>query len=258
MRRRSPTSAYSAASSAVRSKLVRGGLLLAVGVSLAACSSAAKPSAASMADHPGSGASASVQPSGSQAAAAAVLAPASAAGTQSAVPWPSSVVTAGPDGLLGIPSDASPSTDNSTGPLSLNALIDKFYGPASAQSEKSLYVQWGFVSGGFEGWLSDDNSRQSIAIARFGGANGATSAFDDLSNNLRQKPAPSTVVTDSADGAVGSADPTLDSQGNAVVDITARVGDYVVEVQDFTAATPDPTTAEALLLKQIQALTPDS
>jgi len=114
------------------------------------------------------------------------------------------VVTAGPDGLLGIPSDASPLTDNPAGSLSLNAFIDKFYGPASVQSEKSLYVQRGFVSGGFEGWFSADNS----------------------------------------------------SHGNALVDITARVGDYLVEVQDFTAATPDPTAAEALLLKQIQALTP--
>lgn len=258
MRPRTPTSAYSAASSAVGSKLVRGGLLLAVAVSLAACSSAAKPSAASMADHPGSGASASGQPSGSQAAAASVLAPASAAGTQSAVPWPSSVVTAGPDGLLGTPSGASPWTDNPTGSLSLNAFIDKFYGPASVQSEKSLYAQRGFVSGGFEGWFSADNSQQSIAIARFASANGATSAFDDLSNYLRQKPAPSSVFTDSADGAVGSADPTPDTQGNALVDITARVGDYLVEVQDFTAATPDPAAAEALLLKQIQALTPHS
>ena len=245
MRRRTPSSAYSAA------------LLLAVAVSLAACSSAAKPSAASMADHSGSGAPASGQPSGSQGA-AAVLAPASAAGTQVAVPWPSSAATPGPDGLLGIPSDASPWTDNPSGPLSLDAFIDKFYGPASVQSEKSLYVQRGFVSGGFEGWFGADNSQQSIAIARFASTSGAASAFDDLSGYLRQKPAPSTVLTDSADGAVGSADPTVDSQGNAFVDITARVGDYVVDVQDFTAATPDPTAAEALLLTQIQTLTADS
>ena len=103
-----------------------------------------------------------------------MLAPASAAGTQSAVPWPSSVVTAGPDGLLGIPSDASPLTDNPAGSLSLNAFIDKFYGPASVQSEKSLYVQRGFVSGGFEGWFSADNSSHGNALvditARVGGA----------------------------------------------------------------------------------------
>jgi hypothetical protein len=97
-------------------------------------------------------------------------------------------------------------------------------------------------------------SSQSIAIARFASASGATYAFSDLSGSFGQKPAPSTVFTDSADGAVGSADPTLDSEGNAFVDITAHVGDYLVAVQEFSAKTPDPAAAKALLLQQVEAL----
>jgi hypothetical protein len=110
------------------------------------------------------------------------------------------------------------------------------------------------VSGAFEGWFNLDGSQQTIAIARFASANGATSAFDDLSNSLRQDPAPSKTFTDSADGAVGSGDPKLDSEGNAFVDITARVGDYLVDVHEFSAASPDPGAAKALLLKQVEAL----
>ena len=61
-----------------------------------------------------------------------------------------------------------------------------------------------------------------------------------------------------ADGADGSQDPKLDSQGNAFVDITAHVGDYLVDVHEYSAGTPNITAAKALLLKQVQALKSDS
>jgi hypothetical protein len=46
--------------------------------------------------------------------------------------------------------------------------------------------------------------------------------------------------------------------GNAFLDITARVGDYLIDVREYSAATPDPTAAKALLLKQVEALQSDS
>jgi hypothetical protein len=240
-------------------KVVHCAWTLAVAVSLAGCASTTALSAATASDSPSLGASASVQPSDGKTAvpvaatAAASVAPAAANAPSAAAAVPSAA-TAGPLGLLAIPLSASPWTDNTDALMGLDAFIDKFYDPDSQAGEKSLYTQRGFVSGAFEGWFNLDGSQQTIAIVRFARASGATSAFHDLSNSLRENPAPSTAFTDSADGAVGSADPTLDSQGNAYIDITTHVGDYLVDVHEFSAATPDLAAAKALLLKQVEAL----
>jgi hypothetical protein len=245
-------------------KVVHGAWTLAVVVSLAGCTSTTAISAVTASDSPGLGSSASVQPSGSKAAvppAASVavgsLAPATAGALATAAATPRAA-TAGPLGLLATPLSASPWTDNTNAPMALGAFIGKFYDPDSRAGEKSLYTQRGFESGAFEGWFNLDGSQQTIAIARFASASGAISAFDDLSNSLRENPAPSTAFTDAADGAVGSADPTLDSQGNAYIDVTAHVGDYLVDVHEFSAATPDTAAAKALLLKQVEAIKRDS
>jgi hypothetical protein len=251
-------------------KVVHGAWMLAVAVSLAGCASTTAISAVTASDSPGLGSSASVQPSGSKTAVppaasvavgslapatAGALASAPALATAAAVP---SAATAGPLGLLAIAPSASPWTDNTNARMGLDAFIAKFYDPDSQAGEKSLYTQRGFVSGAFEGWFNLDGSQQTIAIARFASASGAISAFDDLSNSLRENPAPSTAFTDAADGAVGSADPKLDSQGNAYIDVTAHVGDYLVDVHEFSAATPDTAAAKALLLKQVEAIKRDS
>jgi hypothetical protein len=245
-------------------KVVHGAWMVAVAVALAGCASTTAISAVTASDSPGLGSSASVQPSGSTtaappAASVAVgsLAPATA-GALAASAAPSRAATAGPLGLLAIPLSASPWTDNTNAPMGLDAFIGKFYDPDSQAGEKSLYRQRGFVSGAFEGWFNLDGSQQTIAIARFASASGAISAFDDLSNSLRENAAPSTAFTDAADGAVGSADPKLDSQGNAYIAITAHVGDYLVDVHEFSAATPDTAAAKALLLKQVKAIKSDS
>jgi hypothetical protein len=264
--------------------IVHVGWMLAAAVSVAGCTATAATSA-SAGGNAAVGSSASAQPSGSRTSApaqsapasAAALVPPSAAGTPAAgtpaggapagtatggaptgaaSQWPGT--TAGPLGLLPIPSGASSWTDNTNALMSLDAFIGKFYDPSSQAGEKSLYTQRGFVSGAFEGWINADGTQQSIAIARFASAAGATSAFDDLRNSLRQDPAPSTAFTDPADNAVGSADPKLDSDGNAFVDVTTRVGDDLVDVHEFSAASPDSAAAKALLLKQVEALTSDS
>jgi hypothetical protein len=176
----------------------------------------------------------------------------------SVLPWSgntgASSPSADPLGMLPIPSGATPWTGNTDAPMSLVSYIDTFYVASAQAQEKSLYTRRGFVSGGVEGWINLDGSQQRIAIARFATANGAISAFDDLSSTLAQKPAPWTVVSDAADGAVGAANPQPDTLGNDLVDITARVGDYLVDVHEYTAMTPDPGAAKALLLQQVQAL----
>jgi hypothetical protein len=245
----------------MRKVIVHGAWLVAVAASVAGCSSAAATSASGS---PALSASAAVQPSGADTAASNPSA-AAAAGiasgpqyTATASASAASLVGAGPLGLLPIPSSANAWTTNTDAPMGLDAFIKQFYSSGSQAGEKSLYTQRGFVSGAFEGWFNPDGSQQTIAIARFARASGATYAFSDLSGSLQQNPAPYEEFTDSADGAVGSADPTVDSDGNTYTDITARVGDYLVDVREFSAATPDTSAAKALLLEQVEALKGDS
>ena len=226
-------------------KVVRSAWLLGVGVAAAVAGCASTPSIPPAT--PSSPAAASTAP-------AAPTAVASGGQYAAATASPSPAAPTSPLGLLPIPSDANAWTTNTDALMGLGAFIQQFYNPGSRPGEESLYRQRGFVSGAFEGWFNADGSQQSIAIARFASASGATYAFSDLSGSFGQKPAPSTVFTDSADGAVGSADPTLDSEGNAFVDITGHVGDYLVAVQEFSAKTPDPAAAKALLLQQVEAL----
>jgi hypothetical protein len=215
----------------MRKAIARGAWLLAVAASVAGCASAASTSASGSAA-PSS--SASVEPSGGTTAASAA--------------------SADPLGMLPVPSGSTAWTSNTYAPMSLVDYVDTFFIPSAQAQEKSLYARRGFVSGGLEGWFNYDGSQQRIAIARFATANGAISAFDDLSSTFTEKRAPWVVISDSADGAVGAMNPQLDSDGNALVDITARVGDYLIDVHEFSAATPDPAAAKALLLLQVKAL----
>jgi hypothetical protein len=62
------------------------------------------------------------------------------------------------------------------------------------------------------------------------------------------------VLTDAADGGVGTVSPTLDHLGNAIAEIAAVTGDYVIDVHEYAAATPEPAAAKALLLKQYDSI----
>ena len=241
----------------MRKAIVHGAWLVAVAASVAGCGPAASTSS-SGSSTPSS--SATVQPSGVGTAASNPSAAPTNIPTGGQYPTGTASATAlsaadtGPLGLLPIPSTANPWTTNTDALLGLDAYIKQFYDSGSQASEKSLYTQRGFVSGAFEGWFNADGSQQTISIARFATATGASYAFSDLSGSLQQNPAPDKEFTDSADGAVGSADPTLDSEGNTYIDITAHVGDYLVDVHEFSAKTPDTSAAKALLLEQVKAL----
>ena len=221
----------------MRKAIVRGAWLLAVAASVAGCAPVVATSASGGSTQDWS---ASVLPLG--------------ASSGASTPSTPSAPSADPRGMLPIPSGANPWTSNTDAPMGLSAYIDTFYIASGQAQEKSLYTRRGFVSGEVQGWINVDGSQQRIAIARFATATGAISAFDDLTSTLDQKPAPWTVVSDSADGAVGAADPQPDSLGNDLVDIAARVGDYLVDVHEYTAMTPDPAAAKALLLQQVKAL----
>jgi hypothetical protein len=138
--------------------------------------------------------------------------------------------------------------------MSLDAFVKKFFTQSAWTDEEGMYKRRGYKAGIIQGWFTSSGSQEQIAIAQFGNANGAISAFDGLSQEFRDKPSSQKLITDSADGAVGTVDPTMDSDGNAFVDIVAHSGDYMIDVHEFTPVTADPAAAEALLLKQVKSL----
>jgi hypothetical protein len=163
-------------------------------------------------------------------------------------------VHAGLLGVLPIPSGAQPWTENTGKLMSVDAFVKAFYVQSAWADEEGLLPRRGYVSGVIEGWINDDGTQQSIAILRFATPNGAISMFDGLTGTLRDKPAPATVLTDAADGGVGTVSPTLDHLGNAIAEIAAVTGDYVIDVHEYAAATPEPAAAKALLLKQYDSI----
>lgn len=138
--------------------------------------------------------------------------------------------------------------------MGLVAFIKRFYVESARAEEEGLYKRRGFVSGTIEGWTDGDGSEQSIAIVKFATSQGAVSAYDGLTHTLRHLPSPHKVLTDPADGGVGTVSPTLDSMGNATAEIAAHTGDYMVDIHEFSASAPDPAAAKVLLLRQLDKL----
>jgi hypothetical protein len=159
-------------------------------------------------------------------------------------------------GILPVPAGAQPwHTNASTDKLMyVDAFVRTFYIKSAWTEEESVLPRRGFVSGVIEGWDNPDGTQQAIAISCFATVNGAQSQFDGLAGRFRDQPAPATLLTDPADGGVGTVSPTLDSRGNAIAEIAARAGDYVVDVLEYSAAAPDPAAAKALLLKQYDSI----
>jgi hypothetical protein len=61
-------------------------------------------------------------------------------------------------------------------------------------------------------------------------------------------------LIDPADGGTGWIDPDLNSEGYPTVRMGAHIGRDVIEVNEFTPATPEPAAAKALLLQQYDSL----
>jgi len=187
----------------------------------------------------------------SAAASSSAAAPASASPSATTTPTASQ----GPLGVLAVPAGATPWKANTNALMSRTAFVKTFYITSAQSNEDGQYLRRGFVSGVIEGWINADGSQQSIAIARFATAAGATSAFDDLRGAFKGQAKPVTMLSDPAiAGSIGMQNPTLDSLGNAQVQFAATVGDEMLVVHEFTAATPDQADAKALFQKQYDAL----
>jgi hypothetical protein len=155
--------------------------------------------------------------------------------------------------LLPVPAGATPS-ENSYAVMNRRSFVKSFYPKGDRKREEALNAHRGFVSAASEGWTNADGSRQEILLVRFATPAGATSASDEVSAWFRQWPKPVTTPTDPAIGAVGCSDPRLDSSGNALVEFVAHVGDTMFFVNEWTAATPDPAAAKALMQRQYDRL----
>ena len=117
-----------------------------------------------------------------------------------------------------------------------------------------MYAARGYVSGAYEGWFLADGSEQSVAIIQFASPAGAVSQFDELTTTLKDHTTTSSqVVSDPADGGLGTINPTPDSLGNTVVELVTHLGDYVIDAHEYVPITPRLTAAKALLLEQYQS-----
>jgi hypothetical protein len=163
---------------------------------------------------------------------------------------------AGPLGVLPLPAGARPYSANTNRSLSLKAFVQQFYVKTAWADEEGLDARRGFKTGEVEGWTNTDGSEQIISIARFKTAQGAKSMYEGMTTGYTQHPKPATQLKDAAVGGLGWVNPTLDSFGNARVEIAAEVRDEVVIVVEYTAATPDAAGAKALMLKQYDSLKP--
>jgi hypothetical protein len=138
--------------------------------------------------------------------------------------------------------------------MSRISYIQSTYIKSAWTREEALYARRGFVSAVEQGWSNADGSQQYIALVRFATPVGARSALDEQISDWKRSPQPMTMLADPAIGAVGFSNPALDSQGNAHADFYAAVGDTVIRVVEYTAATPDPAAAKVLLQQQYDRL----
>jgi hypothetical protein len=79
------------------------------------------------------------------------------------------------------------------------------------------------------------------------------SAFDEVRSGWERQ-YPDSLLTDSAIGAAGWSSPTLDANGHAVAEWGVAVVDSMILAVEYTAATPDPAAAKALLMRQYDRL----
>jgi hypothetical protein len=154
-------------------------------------------------------------------------------------------------GVLPIPAGATPWPTTINGTKNRISFVKWTYNKSRWTEEEAMYARRGFVSAIVRGWVNADGSQQSIELVRFATPTGATSASYDV---LSQKPTSARMLPDPAIGATGWSNPTLDTQGNASVIFTAVVGDTMMLVSEYTAATPDPAAAKALLEQQYNSL----
>jgi hypothetical protein len=120
--------------------------------------------------------------------------------------------------------------------------------------EEALYARRGFVSAVEQGWRNTDGSNQYITLVRFATPVGAMSALDDQTSDWKQAPGQMMLADPAIAGAVGWSGPALDQNGDAHVNFWVAVGDTMIRLVEYTAATPDPAAAKILLQEQYNRL----
>lgn len=156
-------------------------------------------------------------------------------------------------GVLPVPAGAKPWPENTNALLSLAAFVELAYSKSGWTAEEGEDAHRGFVAAVQQGWDNADGSQQSIRLVRFATPAGAMSAFDEVRSGWETQ-YPDSLLADSAIGAVGWSSPTLDSGGYAIAEFGAVVDDSMILAVEYTAATPDPAAAKALLLQQYERL----
>jgi hypothetical protein len=157
-------------------------------------------------------------------------------------------------GVLPVPAGATPWPTNTNTLMSRISYVQAAFIKSAWAEEEALYARRGFVAAVEQGWTNADGSQQYIELVRFATPAGATSALDEQTSDLIS-PDPTTILADPAiGGAVGRSSPALDSSGDAHVNFWVAVGDTMIRVVEYTAATPDPTAAKILLQEQYNRL----
>jgi hypothetical protein len=185
-----------------------------------------------------------------------VMTSASSAATEARATVTPSATASLSQGLLGVlpvPVGAKPWPNNTNALLSRAAFVELAYTKSDWTAEEGEEARRGFVAAVQKGWDNADGSQQSIRLVRFATPAGAKSAFDEVKSGWKQQ-YPDSLLGDAAIGAVGWSSPTLDSRGNAVAEWGVAVGDSMILAIEYTAATPDPAAAKALLLQQYDRL----
>jgi len=154
--------------------------------------------------------------------------------------------------VLPVPAGATAWPDNHNTLLSLVTFVELSYSESDWTTEEALDARRGFVSAVQQGWRNADGSQQAIRLVRFATPTGATSDLDAVISGWKQEQV--TMLADPAIGAVGWSSPVLDSQGDANAEFGVTVGDTMILAVEYTAATPDPAAAKALLQKQYDRL----
>jgi hypothetical protein len=157
-------------------------------------------------------------------------------------------------GVLPPPRDALPWLSNTDTVLVLDAFVHGLYARASWAREEKLYREHGFQEGVIEGWNNPDRSQQSIVVARFATAAGAQSAFAGAGDWFLEQPSPASLLFDSrvGAGAIGITKPV--NNGFVLSEFVCHAGDFMIQVQEYSATSPNAGEAEALLFKQYEAI----
>jgi hypothetical protein len=156
-------------------------------------------------------------------------------------------------GVLPVPAGATAWPSNTNALLSRDAFVEQAYSKSDWTAEEAEESRREFVAAVQQGWRNPDGSQQSIRLVRFATPAGAVSAFDEVRSGW-QAQYPGSILTDPAIGAAGWSSPTLDSDGDAVAEWGAIAGDTMILAVEYTAATPDPAAAKALLVRQYDSL----